>query len=217
MNSSDLYDLFRSEVADQEEPFLWSDTDVFAYMNDAYRMFVRLTGGISDKTSSLAQIAVVPDELFANMSTHVLRVMSAHRLSDGMPLTIHNGPEYPRLSTAYGAINGVVIGEEEDRVRWTSMPRVSDTVQLHVYRMPAGFITDFGQSFAGVRDDHHIHFLKWMKYLAYGKHDAETFDRKRSSDSEAEFRGYCAFVKLENERSKHKNRTVAYGGIPMSE
>ena len=51
MNVQELLDQFRSDAFDLALPYLWSDTDVLRYMNDAYGMFVRLTGGIGDFTT----------------------------------------------------------------------------------------------------------------------------------------------------------------------
>ena len=52
-----------------------------------------------------------------------------------------------------------------------------------------------------------------MKALAYRKQDAETFDRARAEENEVVFARYCALVKSEFEREKHKTRVVAYGGL----
>lgn len=213
MNSTELYELFRGDMNDAEQPYLWSDLEVFGYMNDAYRMFVRLTGGIADSTSAAAQVPVVAGDVAGAMDPSVMEVLSAYRMSDGQPVRVHNGPEFPRPSTRVGPVSGMVIGEQDDLARWTSIPAADDTVQMTVYRMPAGFITDHEQPFTGVKEDHHLHLLPWMRHLAYLKQDAETFNRSKSDENGAIFRGYCDFVKTEIERRKHKIRVVAYGGL----
>ena len=48
MNATELSDYFRSQVRDEVAPYLWTDTDVLTYMNEAQKMFVRLTNGIYD-------------------------------------------------------------------------------------------------------------------------------------------------------------------------
>ncbi len=57
MNVQEVFDQFRSDAVDEVAPYLWSDTDVFRYMNDAYSMFVRLTGGIADFTTQDTTVA----------------------------------------------------------------------------------------------------------------------------------------------------------------
>ena len=41
MNSTGLYDTFRSDVVDTARPYLWTDDDVWRYAADAHRMFIR--------------------------------------------------------------------------------------------------------------------------------------------------------------------------------
>lgn len=213
MNSTDLYEAFRSDVSDEVAPYLWSDAEVFRYMNDAYRMFVRKIGGVADFTSEATQIPVVAGDSVGAVNPSVLRVMSAYRTSDKSPLKIFNGPGSAQPTTLAGPVRAMVIGEQRHVVRWTTTPVVDDTVQLSVYRLPLGTITCDAQEFTDVDEDHHIHFLDWMKHLAYKKQDAETFDRAKSDESAQAFLDYCEFVKAEHERYKHVNRTVAYGGI----
>jgi hypothetical protein len=52
-----------------------------------------------------------------------------------------------------------------------------------------------------------------MQHLAYRKADADTFDRGRSDEYKALFESYCAMVRAEWERYKHKTRVVTYGGL----
>lgn len=215
MNSTDLLGHFRLDVSDEVAPYLWSDAEAYRYMNDAYRMFVRLTDGIADATSATARVPVVAGQPLGVMDAAILRVVSAYRVSDGAPVAVYNNPDFPRPATRTGPVTGMVIGEQDGLARWTTIPVADDTVQLVAYRMPTGFITGAAQAFTGVAEDHHLHLLNWVKHLAYRKQDAETFDRAKSDESGAGFRDYCDFVKAENNRRKHKNRTVAYGGIPM--
>jgi len=216
VNSTDLLEHFRSDVSDEVAPYLWSDSEVWRYMNDAYRMFVRKIGGVADFTSAATQIPVIATEVVGDVDKSILRVMNAYRLSDNTPLKVLNGPGSAPPTTLAGPVHAMVIGEQRHVVRWTSIPVADDTVQLSVYRLPLDTITGDAQEFTDVDEDHHLALLDWMKHLAYKKQDAETFDRARSSESEQSFSDYCAFVKDEHERYKHVNRTVAYGGIPMS-
>ena len=52
-----------------------------------------------------------------------------------------------------------------------------------------------------------------MKELAFLKQDSETFDRAGSKENKKAFEDYCAAVKAEAERYKHKVREVSYGGL----
>ena len=43
MDSTALHDLFRSEVRDEATPYLWSDAEIYSYIDDAQKMFCLLT------------------------------------------------------------------------------------------------------------------------------------------------------------------------------
>lgn len=213
MKSGELYDLFRADISDTAEPYLWSDKEIYAYMTDAYRMFTRLTGGVQDDESKVTQIDVVVGEPTARIDKSILRVMNAHRVSDGAKVTVYNSADKIPPTSCPGRVTGVVLGGSRNKVRWTSIPTENDVVQMEVYRAALDIITCGEQEFDDVDDEHHFHFMKWMRHLAYSKQDAETFDRARSAENEQAFRNYCEEVEAEIERKKYKPRTMAYGGI----
>lgn len=226
MDSTTLAARFRSDIADQAKPYLWSDDEIIDYLNDAYRMFVRLTGGVADFTSSATQVNIIAGDPVGVLDPSILRIMSATRLSDGGTIKIINSADLPqsgridygsggtlKLNNIAGAVNYMVIGMQPNTARWVQVPATNDTAQLIIYRMPLNRITWFDQALTDVEEDHHIHLLKWMRHLAYEKQDAETFDKVKSEEQEGKFRVYCAEVVAENERRKHKPRIVQYGGI----
>lgn len=229
MTADDLYDLFRSDVVDAVEPYLWSDTEVWNYMNDAYRMFARLTGGIPDASSGITQLTLVPGQATNEVSPLILRFRSAYLLSDGTELKIINEAELPRLTASdygqnnpqrrnllQGKVTHMVTGLDRSAlngvVRWVYIPDAADTVQLSVQRMPADVI-EAGGEFYEIGEEHHEHLMLWMKARAYGKQDAETFDRGRRDDYAQAFRAYCAEVKAEWNRYRSHTMSVAYGGL----
>jgi hypothetical protein len=225
MNSGELLVAYRDDIVDVALPYLWSDDEAFRYMDAAYRMFVRLTGGIADFTSDATVVDIVAGEAVADISPSILRIMSANKASDEQDLTIINmvdeatteSDDYFQLlrsirSTKTGAVRKMIIGAEKNKVRWVSVPEVADTVNMHIYRLPIDHITDDSHTMSDVDEEHHTYLLDWMKHLAYKKQDAETFDKTKSDEAEASFRAYCAFCKAEMERYKHKTRVVEYGG-----
>lgn len=226
MNSDELLTAFRSDIVDVATPTLWSDDEGFRYADAAYRMFVRLTGGISDFTSAATVVDIVATEATSEISPSILRIMSANKLSDEQDLEIINmvdestteSDDYFQLlrsirSTATGPVRKMVIGAERGKVRWVSVPEVDDTVNMHIYRLPLEHIVDGTHLMDDIDEDHHPYLLDWMKHLAYKKQDAETFDKSKSDQCEASFRTYCSQVKSEFERYKHKTRVVQYSDV----
>lgn len=226
MTSDELYDLFRSDVMDTAAPYLWSDDETYAYMNDAYYMFVRLTGGIPDFTSSACTVTATANQATTALDPSILVVRTATLDPSGDKVKVINAQDLDSLSdedygmlrtlnstVSKGKVRYMVIGMQADAVRWVNIPDTTYTVKLVIDRLPRTTISDGGQTFEGVKPHHHFHFLKWMRHLAYSKQDAETFDKARSQQEKADFEAYCAFAKAEKERYKHKVRVVAYGGI----
>ena len=227
MTSDELYDLFRKDVVDTVEPYLWSDSEVYAYMNDAYTMFVRLTGGIPDfLTDDVCLLTAASGEPYSSLHPSILYVRQASLDSTGDTVRIINAQDIERLNdedfgmlrrlnqnTTIGKVKYMVIGIQQDLVRWVNVPDDIYEIRLLVERLPLVPITGAGQELADVKAHHHIHLLKWMRHLAYNKQDAETFNKLKSDAEKAEFEAYCYLAKREKDKQKHKVRVVAYGGI----
>lgn len=233
MNVGQLYERFRSDVADEALPYLWTDDEVYAYMNDAYRTFARLTGGIADVSSDVTLISVTAGEMYSSVSPLILRFRFAELNSVHRPLTIMNWEDLQRriiddygrpslsmVTNRQGIVHTMVIGMEqngvEGKVRWVNVPVEDDEVSIGIYRLPLLQIdasTDPDTTFDEVRSEHHESFLMWMKARAYGKQDAETINVGKQREFEQGFINYCAVAKAEAERYKHKTRVVAYGGL----
>lgn len=230
MNVQDVLDQYRSDMMDQKKPFFWTDFEVLGYMNDAYRMFVRLTGGVTDFTSDIMQARIFAGVNIGLVDKRVLRIMQAFRVSDGREIKIINQTDltFARdndygtirplyLDTTPGPVRYMIIGAERGKCQWVQMPEVDDVVQLHGSRLPATIIDRDGSNldfeFDEIGDEHVEHLVKWMRHRGYLKNDADTFDRGASDDYKVEFEDYCKFAKSEMERAKAKPRVVVYGGL----
>lgn len=227
-NSQELFDRFREDIVDVATPYLWTDEEVINYADDAYRMFVRLTGGIPDFTSDVTIIPLVTGEDIVDTDESILRIMTATLASTGADIEVVNVTDLPLLfqsSTDYGslrtlsmknmpgAVRWLVVGMQKYTAKVIQIPVVDDEINLYVYRLPLEHIVDGSHLLDDIMSDHHMHLIDWMKARAYKKQDAETFDKTKSADAELDFRTYCLQMKGEWERAKHKNRRVVYGGL----
>ena len=217
MNSTALLALFRSEMSDEATPYLWTDTNVFEYMDDAQKMFCRKTDGISDATTTaVVNLAVTPGGDWLTLHAAIKRIRYASRSDTGRPVEIINPDDMPARRWYFdgttGAVKALVIGAEAKKARIYPTSNETVTVKLTVFRLPLVAIATTAQAFE-VDEEHHAHLLHWMKHRAYLKQDAETFDRTRAKEFEDKFIAYCAQVQAEERRKNFKVRTVAYGGI----
>lgn len=226
MDSTGLYEAFRTDVVDTARPYLWSDDEVWRYANDAYRMFVRLTGGVADFLSDACVIDVVAGEPLVDQHPSILRIMEAQLRSTKAAVEIISSSDIGKMRTTdYGQIKQLILDDKSGPVRYmvhgmqrgkarlVQVPEVDDFIDMHIYRLPLDTIEGDGQELADVDEDHHIHLLDWMKHLAYKKQDADTFNPQASAQGKQDFEAYTAFVKAEFERYNHKTRVVSYGGI----
>lgn len=222
-----LRERFRREVSDTDAPYLWSDDDVLDYIIDAQDVFVRLTGGIADtSTAAICQIATVIGQAFNAHSPYILRIRSA-RHADGRDISLISEGDLGRigfldygvwnpqkLDSTQGPVSLGVLGLEDSKIRWINVPAEIETIHMHVMRLPYPRITDWdgtGNALV-IGEQHHRHLLRWMKHLAYGREDSETYDKQLAEDNEAAFRAYCAEARAEAERARFKPRVVRYRG-----
>lgn len=232
MTPAQLKDLFRSDVRDEAAPYLWSDTEIFVYMDDAQKMFCREGGGIADSTSALCTLPVAAGATYLDYDPRILKLRDLRRASDGRNVDILNFEDlgHPGLAQDdYGQsasfdtggikftdhpapISAAIVGMDANKLRLRTPAVADDTLMAIVYRMPLEDITAASVAFE-IDAQHHRHLLNWMKHLAHEKQDAETYDRGRSIEFRDKFLAYCDQAKAERERREHKYRTVAYGGI----
>ena len=193
MTPTQLKDLFRSDVRDEASPPLWTDTEIFVYMDDAQKTFCRKGGGIADSTSAICTMQVAAGDTHIDYDPRILKLRDLRRASDGRNVNIlnfedlgHHGwaqDDYGQ-STSFGtggvkfntnptAVTGVVVGMDANKLRLVAPAVADDTLQAIVYRMPLEDITASSTALE-IDAQHHRHLMNWMKHLAHEKQDAET-------------------------------------------
>jgi len=212
VNTTELRDLLRSEIDDAVAPYLVSDALVYAYINDAQKMFCRLTEGIEDATTYTLAIAS-PTEWYA-LNPAILKLRRAVNTATGRSVDLVNAEKAEARGIAFdgrtGPLSTLVLGLEKGKARAWPKPNAAATVALEVFRLPVN--TTIGGSFE-IDEQHHLHLLLWVKHLAYGVQDSEVYDKRLSAELELGFRNYCAEARKEQERARRVVGTVIYGGI----
>lgn len=227
MTLQELIAYFRSQVADEEQPYLWSDDEAVLYAADAQDELVTRMGGIADATTDdLTLLTLVAGQPYSDLSPHVLRVRSGRLLTARRDVEFISEADMSKVTEhRYGFTQGLsfddadqgevrygVLGVEDDRVRWVRVPAAPDTCRLHVLRLPYPRIADADDALE-VDERHHIHLVHWMKHLAYSKQDAETRDDKAAAAAAAQFSQYAELARQRQERKRYKPRVVHYGGL----
>ena len=218
MNSTELLEAFRDEVADQAEPYLWSDAAFYRYLNEAQEMFCRKTEGIEDaRTAAVTRIDVTPGTEWYPVSNLILKIRSITRTDTGRPVEVvsaeHAAAQGVFFDGRVGPLKALVAGLDKGALRAWPTPNDAPTLNLAVFRLPLTPITSAGDEALEIDTQHHPALLYWAKHRAYSKQDAETADARKALDFEQKFYAYCAAARTEQERARHSAGTVAYGGI----
>lgn len=69
---------------------LWTDTEIFVYMDDAQKMFCREGGGIADSTSTICTMQVAAGDTYIDYDPRILKLRDLRRASDGRNVNILN-------------------------------------------------------------------------------------------------------------------------------
>lgn len=212
MDTTELLNLFRAEVRDQEAPYLFENEQVYAYINAAQLEFCRLTEGIEDGRSF--KLAVVPGQEWYPIDKRVLKLRKAYFTATGRPVEVVNQEKAEPLGIRFdgrsGPAKALVAGIQKGMLRAWPLPNEAAEIALDVFRLPKP-VGEGDQ--LEIDEQHHIYLLHWVKHLAYSVQDADTFDRRRAEEYEAKFRAYCARAREEQSRARRQVSTVVYGGL----
>lgn len=216
MTPLSLRNLFRSEMVDEETPYLWSDADLDVYIDDANTWYYRLTGGRADATTTaVTDLVIVADDEWVDTHEAILKIKGAHRTDTGASIEILNYEDLPsrgiRLDDSVGEVARLIIGMEPNKARIHPISNESVTVRLTTMRLP--LVNPVTAGVFEIDSQHHMHLLHWVKRCAYLKQDSQTFNRSKSEEFETKFRAYCESARIERDRALHKPRAVVYGGI----
>lgn len=215
MDSTALAKLFRTSVVfDNVEPYLWSDSEVYSYMDRAVRKFCVEVRGIADaNTTEITEVMVVTGEMYSPIDPRVMQVRSMFNVTSNVDMQPFNSLEIgeKRLRQG-GAVIGYSFNDEDNKVRWNAVPQADEVVQMSVYRFPLESITGKACDIE-LPEEHHEALMDWMAHLAYLKHDPETYDPQRSDAAAGRFLDYCKHAREELSRKRHARRGVRYGGL----
>lgn len=213
MNTTELLAIFRSEVSDTIQPYLWSDALVYGYIDEAQKQFCRDTYGIEDARSFKLTIKADGTEWYA-IDPAILKVRSAINKATGQDIPLvaveKMYEQGLRFDGSRGPTRALITGLEKGYVRAYPVPNIAMTIELRTFRLPADVIA--GDEFE-IDPQHVRSLLYWVKHLAYDVQDAETYNKKASQEYAGKHEEYCAKAKVEQSRKRRPVSTVTYGGL----
>jgi len=219
--------------------FLWSDQEIFDYMDQAQRKFVRRTEILRKThpfTPAMTEITYTAPvgtpvnldgfitynpkiirPLRARMTTSSnrdpLRIITMEDLDNGFFLRDFGLIFTQDWQSKSGPARFLVTNMQEDMWRLVPIPIIDDTVELTVLHMPEADVTCDGTALEVTeREDQQI-IKTYMKKLAYLKQDADTYDVALSDKFEAEFEKRVDERRREVRRTRFRHQGMRYGGI----
>lgn len=193
MTVEELFEVFRADLQDAVQPYLWSDEELVRYLNSAVQEANERALLTEDRTTP----AVCSITLQAGVSTYPLHasVLQLKRVVfNGRPLEETSVEELDADSDNWEARTGTPrcfifeSGVATPRVRLVPTPSASGALALTVYRgalrpLDAGRPSEKPELPARFHED----LRHWVYRCAYSKPDPDTQDKTRSMEHEALF------------------------------
>lgn len=186
---------FRRVTGDRTDPYLWSDEDFLAFLNDAVNEACERARLIEDRLTPQCCILT----LRAGIDTYPLDpvVVAVKRAGfNGKPLTVTSVEEMDQRvacwETRAGMPEAVIVGETDLRVLWVPTPDLDgQEINLTVYRRPLVALTldNSGTDIPALPERYHLRLLNWVYKRAYSVDDPEVQDPTKAAAYDSLFAG----------------------------
>lgn len=196
MNLQELINELRIALADEVEPYLWSDEALTSYLNEAVQEACERALLIEDMTTeAVCRIALQTGQAVYRLHPSVLKVERA--LVDGKPLTETSIERLDEGMSNWEARRGeprqyVFVqagGAGQPAIQLVPEPVAAGLLKLRVYR---GALVPMEAAAAETAAPeipvrHHRKLMNWALRCAYLRPDADGYDRDRAQVHEAMF------------------------------
>lgn len=220
---SDLIAKFRSTTSDTVEPYLWSDSEITDYVEEAEDEFCDVIDAVAD----VLTVDYLADDVWLDVPEYVTRI---RRAKCGVKkLALFNDEQWDtNLNTYdYGILSqrdywetdtdtqpyALITDTSSRQTRMYPIPTENGSVELTVYRRPKEPLTYRG----GILDvsDRQYQRCILLKVIALGylKNEEETYDPKLAANYDQKFYATAQELKTRTQRKRRRAGTVAYGGL----
>ncbi len=210
MNLEELRTEFRERADDLAEPYLWADTAVNRWINEAEREAAERARLIYDESTKLSRINLEPGKAEYTLSPLVLDVdQFATRVSDSRRIdriTREQLDQHGRhwLEAVGDPVSFYFIGNV---LRPYPAPVKADTLQLSVWRLPRETM-EGNQDEPEIAERYHERLLDWVLFRAFSKRDPDTHDPGRAANYEAAFEASFGIRRDSNVQRKQRRHRV---------
>ena len=193
MNLEQLIEQFRIDADDLEQPYLWDDEWIAAWLTEAQdeaAMRARLL--LDDYTPSVTQIAVT--EGVASYQLHpklyeiaVIEFVPATGYVQSVYLTSREKLDSDRNGWRNEPPGIPCCAIQTDtRLRLVPVPSVDGTLRIEGYRLPLKALVNDNDK-PEIHEAHHRHLVHWALHRAFSKPDSDGADPNKAAMAEAAF------------------------------
>jgi len=194
MTLEELIAQFRSDTFDLELPYLSSDADVTAWLNEAEaEACIRARLIHDDSTPAVCTIAATALTASYPLHTSIIDVTRATFTHTGEDveyvLYLTDRVDMDRCYSDWRTrVDSPRQGIQDDKTfRLGCKPSTDGTITLECYRLPLVNIEDATSESPEIGRIHHRHLIQWALHRCYSRPDAEIFNPNKSVTALAEF------------------------------
>lgn len=210
MDGATFIKRFREETMDEQLPYLWSDSLILRYLDEAQIEFCRRTEGIEDSTSSICTLIVPAGADSVAVSPKILKVRSVTVADTGRPLQISSVEAergQPRLPA--GVPSTIVLKLNALKAQLIPAPSHDMAIKLDVMRLPLSRVESPGDE-TEVGDLYDVALMHYALYRAYSRPDPDSMDRVRADFFLQTFERECARASREQGRARKGGGTTSF-------
>ena len=210
MDGATFITRFREETMDEQLPYLWSDTLILRYLDEAQIEFCRRTEGIEDSTSSICTLNVPAGADSVAISPKILKVRSVTIADTGRALEISSiEAERGHAHLPAGEPRTIILKLNAHRALIMPAAERDIVLKLDVMRLPLNPIESPGDEVEldAMYDGTLMHYAL---YRAYSRPDPETMDRVRADFFLQSFERACVLANREQSRARKGSGTTSF-------
>ena len=217
MTITELINLFRLQTQDDELPgsgddslSLFKNDEIIEYINESQQEFARQTGIY--KVGRNETIRVSANKPWVQIDPEILAIKRAFLDNKKIDLLTHRDLEQViDWEEKTGTPTALVIDLELEYLRAYPIPTTATVFTLAVEKLPTP-VTEIDDPL-DIPKKYHRKLLHYALFLAYSKHDADSFDPQAADKQLALHEKALDDARREIGIRFKKPRTVKYGGI----
>lgn len=196
MNLEQLIASFRVDADDLEEPHLFKDEWIAAWLSEAQaEAAIRGRLILEDANPAVCQIAVTAGQASYELHRSIYEIADLRFVPAGQPKSVPLAlvtrewldDKRPGWRDCAGTPQFAI--QTDRRIRLVGVPDADGMLRLEAYRAPLKALENDTDK-PELNEAHHRHLVQWALHRAFSRPDSEAIDPQRADRAMAAFTGY---------------------------